>query len=64
MGNETDLIEYYAARHIWKRRTEKPPSGNHKTWGEWYLGKFGRTVEDAAEFFARSSRSKEGDGAG
>jgi hypothetical protein len=46
-------IEYFAARNVWPRRYQQPPSGDFVSWGAWYLFKFGRSIEEAAKEFAQ-----------
>jgi hypothetical protein len=56
----TEQIEYYAARHIWRMRDKETPSGEG-LWRDWYLQRFGRTLQAASEDFRRDNE-REGKG--
>lgn len=43
-------IEYHAAKRIWRKRLMMTPSGE-TTWEDWYLRRFGRTLDEAAVDF-------------
>jgi hypothetical protein len=47
-----EQLEYFAAREIWKKRDEMTPSGEGK-WRDWFLERFGRSIEDAAKDYGR-----------
>lgn len=51
-------IERAALRSIWRRLDEKAPSG--RTWREWFLAKYGRTVDAAAADFKRERDEQSG----
>ena len=49
-------IEYHAARHIWKRRGEQIPSGEGKTWEQWFFERFQKSLDEVAALYRKDQQ--------
>jgi lysyl-tRNA synthetase class I len=47
-----------AAKWVWPVRNNPTPSGEHATWADWYLWKFGKSLEQVRAEYRQSIREQ------